>query len=152
MISSLKKSLGTNTRAMTQVLHTPLGSFYGDNVLEGFAADAEQLGQVDETENYFDKEYYRTCKLENAFIFEINENKDLEIPPMKLADLNRILFSKMKLGKACDIYQLTVEHLRYCGDQARLLILNFINKVIDQIFYLSCQQIKLGIATAIHKG
>ena len=71
---------------------------------------------------------------------------------MKLADLNRILFSKMKLGKACDIYQLTVEHLRYCGDQARLLILNFINKVIDQIFYLSCPQIKLGIATAIHKG
>ena len=57
----------------------------------------------------------------------------------------------MKLGKSCDIYQLTVEHLRYCGVHARQQILILINRIINHIYYLTCPQIKVGLGTAIHK-
>ena len=71
---------------------------------------------------------------------------------MSLKDLNRIIFTKMKLGKACDIYQLTVEHLRYCGDLVRSHLLSLINRFLSNIEVMSCPQIKLGVATAIYKG
>ena len=58
----------------------------------------------------------------------------------------------MKSGKACDVYQLTVEHLRHSGTVALKCILEFINRILDNIYYLSCPQIKLGLGTAIHKG
>ena len=44
---------------------------------------------------------------------------NLSLPPMSLEDMNKIIFNKMKSGKACDIYHLTVEHLRYCGNAVR---------------------------------
>ena len=53
MINSLKKSLGTGRSVTTNVLHTPVWTCYGDNVLEGFTADAEHMGKVDETDDYF---------------------------------------------------------------------------------------------------
>ena len=71
---------------------------------------------------------------------------------MLYSDLTKILFKKIKLGKACDIYQLTVEHLRYCGESVLLKILEFINRILENMYYLSCSQLKLGIASAIHKG
>ena len=71
---------------------------------------------------------------------------------MTLSRLNHILHNKMKAGKACDIYQVTVEHLRHCGTTTKLLILDFINRILRNIYYLSCPQIKLGLGTAIHKA
>jgi hypothetical protein len=71
---------------------------------------------------------------------------------MSISDLNHIIDKKMKLGKACDIYQLTVEHLRYCGDLARLALLKLINRIIDDIYFLTCPQIKVGLGSALHKG
>ena len=64
---------------------------------------------------------------------------------MEISHLNQILHSKMKPGKACNVYQLTVEHLRNSGDNAKLLILNLINRILKNIYYLSCPQIKLGL-------
>ena len=58
----------------------------------------------------------------------------------------------MKLGKACDIYHLTVEHLRYCGDDAKTAVLNLLNRIIKSIQYLACVQIKQGLSTPIYKG
>ena len=58
----------------------------------------------------------------------------------------------MKAGKACDIYHLTVEHLRNCGDHAKYCILAFVNRILLNIYFLSCQQIKLGLGTAIYKS
>ena len=71
---------------------------------------------------------------------------------MTMSDLNHILHKRMKLGKACDIYQVTVEHLRYCGDTTKLHILDLINRILKDIYYLSCPQMKLGIGSAIHKA
>ena len=57
---------------------------------------------------------------------------------MKFEDLEKILCKEMKLKKACDIYKLTVEHLRYCGYQAKLVILKLLNNIIKSIYYLTC--------------
>ena len=43
IFKTLKTYMGTNKTEGTQVLHTPIGSYYGEDVLEGFAADAEYI-------------------------------------------------------------------------------------------------------------
>ena len=58
----------------------------------------------------------------------------------------------MKLGKACDIYQMTAEHLKYCGSLAKVTILKLINRIIENIYYLTCQQVKIGLGASLHKG
>ena len=45
----------------------------------------------------------------------------------------------------------TVEHLRNCGLKAKQHILDFINSILLNIYYMSCQQIKLGLSTPIYK-
>ena len=71
---------------------------------------------------------------------------------MKLSDLETILSVRMKAGKSCDLYQLTVEHLRNCGKQAKLQVVNLINRIIQDIYYLSCPQIKIGMGTPLYKA
>ena len=65
MFSTLKAA-GNIHINVTQVLHTPVGSFYYEVVLEGFAANADYLGQTNEESDHFDQNFYRICRLENA--------------------------------------------------------------------------------------
>ena len=150
IFSFLRRKRGNTSHTMTTVLSTPVGTYSNEDVLEGFAADAEHLGKSNEGNKHFDQGFYRLCKLENLYIFDCDE--PLKIHAMTLPQLTNILFRKMKAGKACDVYQVTVEHLRYCGDQAMLVILNLINRIIDNLYFLSCPQMKLGLGSAIHKG
>ena len=71
---------------------------------------------------------------------------------MNIFQLEDILRFRMKSGKSCDIYHLTVEHLRFCGLQAKTHLLSLINGILDDIYYLTCPQVKLGLGTALHKG
>ena len=147
----MKKVRGAHSDTTTSTLHTPVGSFHGEDVLEGFAADAEHLGKLNENSKCFDRGFYNLCKLDNLYIFELTEEQP-KIAPMSISQLNHILFSKMKPGKACDIYHLTVEHLRHCGLEAQESILGLINRILSDIYFLSCPQIKLGLGTAVYKG
>ena len=144
----MKRNRGESVRNLTSTLHSPAGTYCGDDILEGFAADAEYLGRASDHPS----NYYNLCKQDNMYIFEFNSESEMKIPPMKLADLNHILYSKMKTGKSCDIYHLTVEHLRYCGDQAKMYLLALINRILNDIYYLTCPQIKLGLGTAVFKA
>ena len=47
---------------------------------------------------------------------------------------------------------LTVEHLRYSGDSTLTLILSLINKIIDNLNYLSSPQLNTAIASIVYKG
>ena len=76
----------------------------------------------------------------------------VKIPPLTIDTLNKIIHTRMELGKAADIYHLTTEHLRYCGPVAKIALLNLINSILEEIYYLSCLQIKRGLGTAIYKG
>jgi hypothetical protein len=134
------------------LLHTPAGTYHGADVLEGFAADAEFLGRSSSTLPVYDQQFYRLCKLDNLYIFEFQEDVQLDIPPMDLSQLEYILKKKMKLGKSCNIYKVTVEHIRNCGTQAKLCVVGLINRILKDIYYLTCPQIKAGLGTAVYKG
>ena len=63
-----------------------------------------------------------------------------------------IIYNNMKHGKACDVYHLTVEHIRECGETAQECIRTLVNMIIRNIFFLTCPQAKVGIGTYIYKG
>ena len=148
----LKRLRGQKSTSNPLKLVTPVGTYFGNEVLEGFAADAEHLGRARGEPMVYDNEFYRLCKADNSFIFEFKGEDSIRIPPMSLSTLEDIIFRRMKRGKACDVYQLTVEHLQYSGQRAKLAILNLINKILDKIYYLTCPQLKCGLGTAVHKG
>ena len=152
IFSEMKKVRGDFSEQVTNILHTPVGTFHDNDVLEGFAADTEHLGKSNEGASYFDQGFYNLCKLDNAYIFDFSLDEQVRIPPMTISQLNNILSTKMQSGKACDAYQLTVEHLRHCVHEAKLLILSFINRILSNIYYLSCPQLKTGLGTAVFKG
>ena len=66
--------------------------------------------------------------------------------------MKKIIFQKLKLNKACDIYELTVEHLRHAGEDSMSLLCIFINRIIDNLRYLSAPEFKIAIASIIFKG
>ena len=133
-------------------LHNPAATFYGADTLEGFTVDAEILGQAVGESPEYDNEFYRLCKLDNHYIFEFKGKEAIKIPDMTMEDLENILTKDMKLRKACDIYKLTVEHLRYAGYEAKLVILGLLNDIIHNIYYLTCPQIKKGLSSNAYKG
>ena len=50
------------------------------------------------------------------------------------------------------VLRMTKEHFKYCGTPALHCLLQFLNMVILNIYYMSCKPIKVGLASAIHKG
>ena len=148
MMKSYRRGKSQN---MPDRLDTPLGTYHGADVLEGFAADAEELGRHEGESFQYDNDFYRLCVQDNLYIFQFKGDSEVKIPKMSINDLNTIIEKNMKRGKACDIYQLTAEHLKYAGEKTRYHILNLINDIIDNIYYLTCPQAKIGLSTAIHK-
>ena len=94
VFSVMKKERGVTSNSVTSLLETPTGIFHGDDVLEGFASDAEFLGKPNPNSSWLDHSFYRLCKLDNIYIFEFEEN--LKITPMSLSQLEHILSNKMK--------------------------------------------------------
>ena len=62
------------------------------------------------------------------------------------------MFKRLKLNKACDIYKLTVEHLRYCGEETLSLILQLLNLIIDNLNYLSSPQLNTSLTSVVYKA
>ena len=100
----------------------------------------------------FDNDFYQLCIADNLYIFSFKGEETVKIKEMSMKDLNDILNKDMKLGKACDIYMLTVEHLRYAGEEAKLHVLKLLNDIINNIYYLTCPQVKKGLSSVIFKG
>ena len=148
----MKNIRGEAVRPMTSKIITPCGTYYGADVLEGFTADAELLGKFIGRSNDFDNAFYKLCIEDNMFIFDFKGHETVNIPEMKIEDLNKILYSDMKSGKACDIYMLTVEHLRNAGEKAKKHIVNLVNELIENIYYVTSSQVKRGLSSVIYKA
>ena len=148
----MKHMRGSCSRSFTSRLSTPVGTYHDEDVLEGLAADAEFLGKPNKDLPCYDNYFYKLSVLDNLYIFELNKSTQIRIPPMSMSDLQNILHRKMKPNKSCDIYHLTVEHLRECGTEAQTVVLNILNKIINDMYLLSCPQIKLGMASSVYKG
>ena len=148
----IKKLRSSRKKQTLAELHTPAGVYYGGDTLEGFAKDAEILGQSAGEMKEYDNEFYRMCIQDNQCIFDFKGEDSIDIPNMTFKDLDDIITKEMKKDKACDIYKLTAEHLKYCGKKAKISILNLINDLIENIYYLSSPQAKAGLGTSVHKG
>ena len=85
-------------------------------------------------------------------LLDITEKENVKIPHMDLEKLKYILFKKLKINKACDVFKLTVEHLRHAGDDNLLLVLQLLNSIIDNINCLSSPQLNTSVASVIYKG
>ena len=92
------------------------------------------------------------CTEDNQIIFELTSNDNIKIPHIALSQLYDIIFKRLKLNKACDIYKLTVEHLRNCGEKSLSVILQLLNSIIDHLNYLSSPQLNTAVATIVFKG
>ena len=57
----IRKMRGQNSSQNLQMLHTPAGTFYGKDTLEGFARDAEILAEKVSDSNRFDKKFCNMC-------------------------------------------------------------------------------------------
>ena len=148
----IRRLQGQPQKQVLKELHTPAGIYYGEDTLEGFANDAELLAQHLGESSEYDNEFYRLCIQDNQFIFDFKDNDYITLPEMKLEDLEKIINTEMKNGKAPDIYKLTSEHLKHCGIVAKRVILRLINSILSDIYYLSCPQVKAGLGTAVFKG
>ena len=147
----LKKIRGdrTKNRNITEI-ETLNGTYSGDNILEGFCSNTETLCRDDSKSTNHD--FYKMCEEDNMIIMEISENENVKIPHMNIQNLKDILFKRLKLNKACDIYKLSVEHLRYAGEETLNSVVCLLNKIIDNINHLSSTQLNTTVTSIIHKA
>ena len=117
--TKLKKTRGEECKQNEIPFIETLGGVYsGNNVLEGFRSNTEILcNEGDKVDTSYDNEVYDMFVKDNMIIFEIISDEEIKIPHMTITQLKDILFKKLKLNKACDIFLLTVEHLRYAGER-----------------------------------
>ena len=116
----LKKTRGDEIRNNEiPFIETLAGRYHGNNVLEGFCANTEILcnDDNDEKSERYDNELYSMFVKDNQIIFDITSSEEIKIPHMNLTQLKDIILKKLKLNKACNIFMLTVEHLRFCFPQ-----------------------------------
>ena len=153
MFHKLQKLRSDNLkRSEIPFIDTLAGRYSCQNVLEGFCRNTEILCNEDDFSEKFDKSFYNMCVEDNSIIFELSSVENVTIPPMKIEDLKHIIFKTLKLGKACDVYMLTVEHLRHAGDRTLNLLLDLLNLIIRNLSCLSSPQLNTSIASIVHKG
>ena len=120
-----------------------------NGILEGFCSNAETLATPTENDDY-NLEFYNMVNEDNSYISQITAMQNSSYPLMTLEDLKSILFKKLKLNKAADIHQLSVEHLRFAGDEVLEHILEVINGLLVHVEYMSSPEIKTGCAPFIY--
>ena len=135
-------------------INTFLGTYKGDNVLEGFRANTEYLcnEKLDDKDTDFSDDFLERCKEDLRIINEISEHEVLKIPPITLKEMKDIVSKKLKNNKACDIYKIKPEHLKYAGEKTLEILCSFINRVLENINYLAAPEFKTSVASVIHKG
>ena len=134
-----------------QEIETFNGKYTGDNVLEGFRVNTEYICN-EKNEDTFSHQFLDQCTEDLMIINDISEYEGQKIEPITIEGLKEIIFKKLKLNKACDIYKLTTEHLRHSGDKVLKLLQTFINRVLENINCLSTPEFKIAVASVIHKG
>jgi hypothetical protein len=151
--AKLKKIRGDKCKSMDiPLIKTICGTYEDVNVLEGFRSNTEKLCNEKPIESSGTNPFFQMCLEDNYIILDIISNENANIPHMQLSDIKDILFKRLKLNKACDIYKLTVEHLRYCGDETLCLILQLLNLIIDNLNYLSSPQLNTSLTSVMYKG
>ena len=134
-------------------IETLCGKYYGNNILEGFCSNTEVLCNEDMAYNAkYNRSFYDMCIQDNLIIFDITSHEQVKVPHTTMINLKDILHKKLKLGKACDVFKLSVEHIRFSGDATLTQLLRLLNMIIDNISYLSEPQLNTAIASVVYKA
>ena len=78
----VKRLRGVSKKQKLSELQTAAGTYYGSDTLEGFAKDAELLGEYVGESSDYDNEFYRLCIQDNQIIFEMKDEYSQKIPKM----------------------------------------------------------------------
>ena len=101
----LKKIRGDKAKSSEiPLIDTLCGRFIGDNVLEGFRRNTEVLCNENPDIIQSDHSFLKMCQEDNMIIFQLATDENIQIPLMSIETLKDILFRKLKIGKACDVY------------------------------------------------
>ena len=118
-----------------QVIETLNGTYTGKNVLEGFRVNTQII--CSDNEEGIRSPILKMCREDNMVIIDLTNQESFHIPSMTIDGLKFILFSKLKLNKACDIYKLTVEHLRFLDEKSLHILLQLLNSILLHLNSLS---------------
>ena len=146
------KGIKSDNRKEIKLIETLCGTFEGENVLEGFCANTEFLCNKENKSEDENQEFLKMCEDDLEVIIELTKDDVEKITHLTLPKLKIIIFKQLKLNKACDIYKLTVEHLRYAGDDNLKLLLRLLNLILDNLSYISSPQLNTSVTSIIHKG
>ena len=67
----VKRLRGASKKQKLSELQTAAGTYYGGDTLEGFARDAEILGEYVGESPHYENEFYKLCIQDNQFIFKM---------------------------------------------------------------------------------
>ena len=123
----------------------------GVKILEGFCANTEKPRNRD-PDIIIQNEFYQMCVIDNEMIINLTSEDEISIPQLTLTNLTDIIFKRLKSNKACDIYKITFEYLRFAGDENLSLLLILLKRIIADLNNLSSQQLNTAVATVVHKG
>ena len=148
--SKINKCGNVNRQDKISEIETLRGTFTAPNVLDGFRLNTEYL--CSEKQNgFFKEEYLQQCEKDLLVINDIIACESRNISPITVNKLQEIV-SKLKNNKACDIYHMTAEHLKYAGVKTLELLCVYINRVIQNMEFYSAPEFKLSVASVIYKG
>ena len=104
-----------------------------------------------ENETFHD-DFLHRCENDLLIIHDLIIDETKNIPPLTVEKLQEIVYKKLRKNKACDIYHLTSEHLKYAGVRLLELLCVFINRVLKNLDYFSAPEFKTVVASVIYKG
>ena len=98
----------------------------------------------EKSDKHFNEDFLTRCIQDNFIIEDISKIEGVQIPPINLSALKDIIHKRLKRNKACDIYKLTPEHLKFLGDEALLQLCHYINRILVDLDFFAAPEFKLS--------
>ena len=132
-------------------LVTPVGTFVGEAVLQGFAAEAIRLATDDPEDKNFSKDYLAVSKYIKVILIENARAENKKLPPLTLENAKRLM-KKLKRNKACDYMDFSFEHILMMNDRNLENMLETLNRFVSDIEQLGNAITNACQASMIIKG
>ncbi|XP_045205894.2 uncharacterized protein LOC123558082 [Mercenaria mercenaria] len=116
------------------------------SVIDGFYEHFQTLAVESEAEN-FDSEYHKMVEEEIIQIQEIVSDK--KVNPVSMCELKNAICS-INVGKATDFYDLSIESIKFGGEDLHVMLLQIINSIFDKGDVPSV--LKIGVLSPVYKN
>ena len=125
-------------------------TFYGDQVLSGFASAAYQQSR-DLTIEKYRVSPHLTCMKNVVKLAEIEANRsNLKIEPMNRETFEMTL-KKVRNDKAQDVYGISVEHFKHLSQKVKDIVLTVCNEMIKDYKAYSDPMLSISVSSFLYK-